>query len=93
LGDLVDHRDDADLARLGRDELAVGEVGAHADGLAGEVDVAPAQREELAAAQSGEGGGEEDGGVLVVAGGADERVDLLATASSARASARCPGGR
>src|SRR4051794_21372382 len=62
----VDHGDDADLARLRRDDLPVGEVATHTDGLAGEVDVAPAQREELAASQAGERGGENDGGVLVV---------------------------
>jgi hypothetical protein len=48
LSDFVDHGDDADLAALGGDDLAVGEVAAHADGLAGEVDVAPAQCHQLA---------------------------------------------
>jgi hypothetical protein len=44
----------------------------------GEVDVAPAQREQLAASQAGQGGGEDDGGVLVVGRAADDGVDLLA---------------
>lgn len=77
VGDLVDHGDDADLAGLRGDDLAVGEVAAHADGLAGEVDVAPAQREQLAAPQTGQSGGEDDGGVLVVGGATDDGVDLL----------------
>ncbi|MDP9345195.1 MAG: hypothetical protein M3P44_05670 [Actinomycetota bacterium] len=46
--------------------------------MAGEVDVAPAQREVLSSSQTGQRGGEEDGGVLVVGGVANERVDLLA---------------
>jgi hypothetical protein len=79
VSDLIDHRYDADLAGLGGGDLPVGEVAADAYGLAGEVDVAPAQREQLAAAQAREGGGEVDGGVLVVGGAADDGVDLLAS--------------
>jgi hypothetical protein len=78
LGDLVDHGDDADLSGLGRDDLAVGEICAHADRLAWEVDVAPAQRAQLAAPEAGEGCGEVDRAVLVVGGAADDGVDLFA---------------
>jgi hypothetical protein len=42
-----------------------------------EVDVAPAQCHELAAAQAGEGGGQEQRRVLLGRRGARERVDLL----------------
>ena len=48
----------ADLAGLGRGPVAVVEAGAHADGAAGEVDVAPAQCEQLAHAQARERGGQ-----------------------------------
>ena len=41
------------------------------------IDVAPAQRDELALAQARERGSEEDGGVDLAIGGADERMDLL----------------
>jgi hypothetical protein len=43
----------------------------------GEVDVAPPQRDDLAAAQAGERGGQEDRGVLLVVGGTHQRPDLL----------------
>ena len=77
LGDLGRHRDRADLAGLRRGQVAVGVAGSDADGRAGEVDVSPAQRDELALAEAGERGGEEDRGVLLGLGGADERHDLL----------------
>ena len=57
-GDGVDHRNRAARPVLGRVELAVRVTGAHLDRAELEVDVAPAQREELTHAQSGEGRGE-----------------------------------
>ncbi len=76
-GDVGGHRHGAAAARLGRAQDAVGDARAHADVRAGEVDVAPAQGDELAAAQAGERGGEEDRGVLLAVGGADEGHDLF----------------
>ena len=57
LSDLGHHRDHSHVAALGRDDLAVAVVAPDSDRLTGEVDVAPAQRDELAAAQPGHGGG------------------------------------
>ena len=58
-------RHGAHLAALRRRQPAAGEAGADADERAGEVDVAPAQRDELAAAQARERRGEEDRRVLL----------------------------
>jgi hypothetical protein len=55
----------------------VGVAGADADGLEREVDVAPAEREQLAHPEAGEGGREEDRSVLGRVRVADERQDLL----------------
>jgi hypothetical protein len=57
--------------------VAVAVAGAHADRGEAEVDVAPAQREQLAHAEAGQCGGEEDRAVLVRLGRAHEREDLL----------------
>ncbi len=66
---------------LGRAELPADVVLAHADAAGGPVDVLPAQREQLALAQTGHRGGEEDRAVerveLARAGVLDERVDLV----------------
>ena len=77
LGDDGRERDRPDLAGLRRRQRALGVARGHADVSAREVDVAPAQCDELAAAQAGEGGGEVDRGVLLGRGGADERHDVL----------------
>ena len=50
---------------------------AHPDRFAGEVDVAPLEREQLAEAQPGERGGQVKAPVLLRAGRADERVYFL----------------
>ncbi len=65
-GDLLGHRDGAFGAALGRRRLAVGPVLADVDRAAAEVDVAPAQRQQLAHPQASEGGRVEDRGVLFV---------------------------
>ena len=53
------------LPDFGRSEHALGVARAHADRRAGEVDVAPAERKQLATAQPGERGRQEDRGVLL----------------------------
>jgi hypothetical protein len=55
------------LARPRSGQLAVRVARADADHGAGEVDVAPAQGQQLAATQAGERPGQEDGGVLSLA--------------------------
>jgi hypothetical protein len=65
LGDGLDHRDGAALAALrGADAFANVDAAEHADALVVEVDVAYAEGEEFAEAESGERGGEEDRAVL-----------------------------
>ena len=65
-GDVGHHRHRAHLAALRRAQAAVRVVAAaHANRLAGEVDVAPLQREQLAHAQAGERRGQEQGAVLL----------------------------
>ena len=96
--DVRRHRHGPHLARLRGGELALGVAGAHADHLAGEVDVAPAQSEQLAAAQAGERSGEEDRGVLLGRGRADQRHHLLGrehldVTAAARRRLRDVGGR
>src|SRR3712207_8629557 len=56
----------SDLAALRRCELAERIARAHAHGRVGEVDVAPAQRDELSLAQAGERRHQEDRRVLLV---------------------------
>jgi hypothetical protein len=75
--DFRSQRHGAGLAALGRGHLAGGEGRADAQGAGGEVDVAPAKRQQLAAAQAGERGGEVDDGVLRVGRSAHEGADLL----------------
>ena len=65
------------LPDLRRRQCAVGVAGRHADVLTREVDLAPAESDQLALPQAGEGRGEEERGVLLVLGGTDERQDLL----------------
>jgi hypothetical protein len=69
--------DGTDFAALGCGETAAGEGAADADAMCGEVDVAPAEGDEFASAQSGERRGEVDRGVLFGIGYADEREDLF----------------
>ena len=57
---------------------AAGEVAPDVEQTVDEVDVAPAQRQQLALAQAGEGGHPVDRGVLVVVGGDDRQLDLVA---------------
>jgi hypothetical protein len=64
-------------AALGRRHSAVRERALDADRALDEVDVAPAQGDELAAAQPRKAGGEEQRSVLLGGGRAGERVDLL----------------
>jgi len=75
----VRHRNRTDLAVLRCRELFTGVRTGHADPRCGEVDIAPAQRDELAAAQSRERCRQVDRCVLRGRGGADERPDLLGT--------------
>ena len=75
-GDLGRERHGADLARLRRRQLALGVARGRRAGTGRRSHVAPAQRDELAAAQAGERGGEEDRRVLLVVGGAHQRHDL-----------------
>ena len=67
----------AHAAALRRRQRAGRVARGHADVLAREVDVAPAQRDELALAQSGERGQEEQRAVLLVVGVPHEREDLV----------------
>ena len=71
------HRDRADVAALRRREAAAGEGPADAHARGGEVDVSPAESDELAAAEAGERGREEDRRVLLGLGRPDEGPDLL----------------
>jgi hypothetical protein len=77
LPDLRRHRNRADLAGLRRREVAVRVAGSDANGGAGEVDVSPAERDELALAEAGECCGEEDRCVLLGVRRSDESHDLL----------------
>ena len=67
--DVWGYRHRAPFAALGAREVALAEACRNADRRVGEVDVAPAQRDELAAAQAGECRGEEDRCVLIVGRG------------------------
>jgi hypothetical protein len=76
-GSGVDERHGADLAGLGRRRGAGRIAGTDPDDMRREVDVAPAQRPQLAHAQPGECRDDEDRGVLVIDGRVSEGIDLL----------------
>src|SRR5206468_971476 len=73
---LVDERHGADAARLRRALGAVRVAAADVDEALREINVAPAERAELAEAEVGEGGDAKDGGVLFVLRCAGERLDF-----------------
>ena len=79
LRDLGHHRHRPSAPALGRADVAGAVVVAphHADRLGLEVDVADAEREELAETEPGEGGRQEERAVLLSLGRADERPHLL----------------
>ena len=77
LGDIGREWDRAKLAALRRRNLAQGIARASADRRAGEVDVAPPQRQQLAPAQSGERGGQVDRAVLLTSRRTHERPHLF----------------
>jgi hypothetical protein len=71
------HRHRSDLAALRRGQGAVGVTRANAERLAGEVDIAPVECEQFAAAKAGKRRGQVDRPVLLAGCSADERKDLL----------------
>ena len=79
LSDLGRERHGSHLAGLRRGERASRVARADVHDAPGEVDVAPAQREQLAAAHARKGRGEEQRGVLHVRGRAHQRPHLLGT--------------
>jgi hypothetical protein len=70
-GDIRGHGHHTDLPRFRRGQLACRVARPHTDGQGVEVDIAPAQPEQLASAQAGERGGEEDRAVDLGGGRAD----------------------
>src|SRR5829696_1444717 len=71
------HRNDADSVAFRGDDLLVGVVAVHAERLPLEINVTPAERNELAAAQTREGGGQVERAVLLRRCGSYERPDLF----------------
>src|SRR4051812_1075869 len=78
LGDLSHHWDSALATALWSSFSAVREVAADVDQLKSEVEVAPAQCEQLALSQTTERRGEVDRGVLLGLRSADQGRDLVA---------------
>jgi hypothetical protein len=75
--DVLRQRHRTNLARLRGRKRAAGPGRAHTYREAGEVDIAPTQREQLAETQAGERGGQEQSAILIRRGRADQRPHLL----------------